>query len=163
MRNAPICAEVLGFATVSDTSNIANPDSAAVRLCMEQALADARIGPDRIDYVNAHATGTEAGDVAESEAISGLLGPLVPVSSLKGHLGHSMAASGALEMVATVMMMTEGRIIPTRNLEEIDDRCSGIRHVQKLEEGAIRTALKNNFALGGVNACVVLGRYDSDR
>ena len=163
MRNAPICAEVLGFATVSDTSNIANPDSAAVRLCMEQALADAQVGPDRIDYVNAHATGTEAGDVAESEAISVLLGPSVPVSSLKGHLGHSMAASGALEMVATIAMMTEGRIIPTRNLDEIDDRCSGIRHVQKIEERNIRTALKNNFALGGVNACIVLGRYGSDR
>lgn len=162
-RNAPICAEVFGFATVSDTSNIANPDSAAVLLCMEKALVDAGVAPDEIDYVNAHATGTEAGDIAESEAISELLGGDVPVSSLKGHLGHSMAASGALEMVATIAMMTAGRIIPTRNLETIDERCSGIRHVQKIEERGIKMVLKNNFALGGVNACMVLGRYNSDR
>ena len=162
-RNAHIYAEILGFATLSDTSNIANPSTAAVRLCMEKGLEDAGLAPDEIDYVNAHATGTEHGDIAESEAISGLLGGDVPVSSLKGHLGHSMAASGALEMVATIAMMTDGCIIPTRNLETIDERCAGIRHVQKLEKRGIRTVLKNNFALGGVNACVVLGRYESDR
>ena len=162
-RNAPIQAEILGFATVSDTSNIANPDPAAIRLCMKMALDDARRTPGEIDYVNAHATGTEQGDIAESEAIAALLGSDVPVSSLKGHFGHSMAASGSLEMVAAIMMMTDGRIFPTMNLETVDERCSGIRHVQKLEERRIDMILKNNFALGGVNACMVLGRYDSDR
>ena len=162
-RNAHIYVEILGFATLSDTSSIANPSKAAVRLCMEKGLEDAGVAPDEVDYVNAHATGTEQGDIAESEAISELLGGDVPVSSLKGHFGHSMAASGALEMVATIAMMTDGYIIPTRNLETIDERCSGIRHVQTLEKRGIRKVLKNNFALGGVNACVVLGRYESDR
>ena len=146
-RNAPICAEVFGFATVADTSNIANPDAAAVRLCMEKALSDAGVRPDEVDYVNAHAAGTEAGDIAESEAIAGLLGSNVPVSSLKGHLGHSMAASGAIELVATIAMMTASRIIPTRNLETIDELCSGIRHVQKIEEKGSKWSLRTILPL----------------
>jgi 3-oxoacyl-[acyl-carrier-protein] synthase II len=161
-RGAPILAEVIGFATLSDTSNIVNPSSESMELCMRNALSDAGIAPEQIDYVNAHATATEQGDSAESEAVYNLFGDDVPVSSLKGHIGHTMAASGAIEMIATIGMMNNGIIIPTLNLETIDTACGKIRHVVKREEQEITTVIKNNFAFGGVNSSVVLRRYDNE-
>jgi 3-oxoacyl-[acyl-carrier-protein] synthase II len=129
---------------------------------MRNALSDAGIAPEQIDYVNAHATATEQGDSAESEAVYNLFGDDVPVSSLKGHIGHTMAASGAIEMIATIGMMNNGIIIPTLNLETIDTACGKIRHVVKREEQEITTVIKNNFAFGGVNSSVVLRRYDNE-
>lgn len=162
-RNAAIYAEVAGFGTLSDPSSIANPDPVSILRCMELALLNAGLKKGEVDYVNAHATGTEQGDIAESQAIAELLGDSVPVSSLKGHLGHTMAASGALELVATIGMMKDDSIIPTRNLETVDERCAAIRHVQESEDKRLFAVLKNNFALGGVNASIVLRRYENDR
>jgi 3-oxoacyl-[acyl-carrier-protein] synthase II len=118
--------------------------------------------PADIDYVNAHATGTPQGDAAECDAIHRLFGGRTPVSSLKGHMGHTMAASGALEILATVGMMQSGTLIPTLNLENVDAACGTIRHVRNLENRSIRCAIKNNFAFGGVNSSVVLRRYRND-
>jgi 3-oxoacyl-[acyl-carrier-protein] synthase II len=161
-RGATILAEVIGFATTADPSNIANPDAASIRFCMEKAIADAGIDPGEVDYVNAHATGTDRGDVAESQAIFDVFGGQVPVSSLKGHLSHTMAASGSLEIIATVGMINRGVLIPTRNLHSVDPRCSNVRHLTASEERPVRLAVKNNFALGGVNASIVLRRYEDD-
>jgi 3-oxoacyl-[acyl-carrier-protein] synthase II len=161
-REANIFCEVIGFATVSDPSNIANPDMASIKRCMQLALNDANIKPEEIDYVNAHATSTKQGDIVESEAISELFGDDTPVSSFKGHLGHTMAASGALESIALVEMINRGCLIPTLNLENIDDACSNIRHICKLETTSIKTAIKNNFALGGINSSLVIRRYKDD-
>jgi 3-oxoacyl-[acyl-carrier-protein] synthase II len=161
-REANILCEIIGFATVSDPSNIANPDMASIKRCMQLALNDANIKPEEIDYVNAHATSTKQGDIAESEAISELFGDDTPVSSLKGHLGHTMAASGALESIALVEMINRGCLIPTLNLENIDDACANIRHICKFERSSIRTAIKNNFALGGINSSLVIRRYKDD-
>jgi len=161
-RGADILAEVIGFATTADPSNIANPDAASIRFCMEKALIDAGVGPGEIDYVNAHATGTDQGDLAESQAIFEIFGSQVPVSSLKGHLSHTMAASGSLEIIATVGMINRGVLIPTRNLYSVDPRCEKVRHLVASEKMPIRLAVKNNFALGGVNSSVVLRRYEDD-
>lgn len=161
-REANILCEIIGFATVSDPSNIANPDMASIKRCMQLALNDANIKPEEIDYVNAHATSTKQGDIAESEAISELFGDDTPVSSLKGHLGHTMAASGALESIALVEMINRGCLIPTLNLENIDDACANIRHICKFERSSIRIAIKNNFALGGINSSLVIRRYKDD-
>lgn len=161
-RGANILSEIIGFATVSDPSNIANPDMASIKRCMQLALSDANIKPEEIDYVNAHATSTIQGDIAESEAISELFGNNTPVSSFKGHLGHTMAASGALESIALVEMINRGCLIPTLNLENIDDACSNIRHICELETTNIKTAIKNNFALGGINSSLVIRRYKDD-
>lgn len=160
-RGAPILAEVAGFATLSDPSNIANPNADAMERCMRQALAEAALAPEQVGYVNAHATATGQGDIAESEAIARIFGDRVPVSSLKGHLGHTMAASGAIELVAAVEMMNRGRLIPTLNLDEVDPACAGIRHLRRVENVRIEALLKNNFALGGVNSSVVLRRYQA--
>ena len=162
-RDAEILAEIVGFASTSDPSSIANPDPAPVRRCMELTLAEAGLEPGTVDYVNAHATATLQGDEAESRAIGELFGPRVPVSSLKGHLGQSMAASGALELIACVQMMQAGKLIPTRNLENIADECSGIFTPKTVLDIRPDTVIKNNFALGGVNCSIALRRFTHDQ
>ncbi|MCP4666130.1 MAG: beta-ketoacyl-[acyl-carrier-protein] synthase family protein [Deltaproteobacteria bacterium] len=161
-RGAAVFAEILGFATLSDASNIANPNADSMEACIQAALADARMEPGEVNYVNAHATATEQGDIAESAAIGRVFGGATPVSSIKGHLGHTMAASGALELVATVEMIGRDCLIPTLNLDNIDPSCKKIRHIQDGEHMRIHRAIKNNFAFGGVNSSIVLRRHAHD-
>ena len=155
-RGAEILAEIIGFATLTETGSIAEPSSAAMQRCMALALVDAGVAADSIDYINAHATATEKGDIAEAQALLDLFGDQVPVSSLKGHLGHTLAASGGLETIATIEMMRRGQLIPTRNLNEVDPRCQGPRIFTGIEKQTTGLALKNNFALGGVNSSLVI-------
>lgn len=162
-RGAPILAELIGFANVSDPANIADPHSDSIEACIRMALLDGRVTPDEVDYVNAHATGTIQGDVAEGKALGRVFGEGTPVSSLKGHLGHTMAASGALETVATIEMIRRECLIPTLNLERVDPLCEGLSLIRDIEGARIEIAVKNNFALGGVNTCIVLRRYSHER
>ncbi|WP_233189357.1 beta-ketoacyl-[acyl-carrier-protein] synthase family protein [Geothermobacter hydrogeniphilus] len=158
-RKATILGEVVGFASLADSGNIANPDSNAMERCMRQAIEDAGLGVEELDYINAHATATPQGDVAEATAIARLVGTQVPVSSLKGHLGHTMAASGALELIATLQMLQSGMLIPTRNLERPDPLCGGISLLTEPTRTAARVALKNSFALGGIDSSLVVRSY----
>ena len=158
-RGAQILAEITGFATNSDPGSIANPDAACISECMRLALADAEVAPEEVDYVNAHATATEQGDIAECSAIAGLFGSQTPVSSLKGHLGHTMAASGAIELAACVEMIRQGVLIPTLNLENVDPLCAGVLHQPEVQWRPVGVVVKNNFALGGVNSTIILRRY----
>ncbi len=162
MRGACILAEVVGFATTADPYNIANPDVRSVENCMRQALEDAGLASTEVDYVNAHATATVQGDIAESEAIVNLFGDRVPVSSFKGHLGHTMGASGALELISAVEMMARGCIITNHNLEKVDTASDRIRHVHRLETARMNAIVKNNFALGGINSSIVVRRWNDD-
>lgn len=155
-RGATILAEIAGFATLSDPSSIANPNGGAILACMRAALTDAGMTAAEIGYVNAHATATVQGDIAEGGAIVDLIGEQVPVSSLKGHLGHAMAASGSLELLAAVEMLRRGCLIPTLNLEQPDPACGALRHLRQVEATAATAVLKNNFALGGVNSSIVV-------
>jgi 3-oxoacyl-[acyl-carrier-protein] synthase II len=155
-RDATILAEIIGFATTSDTSSIANPDVGAMLECMRLALEDAGVAAHELDYINAHATGTLQGDVAEAEAIRRLVGDRVPVSSLKGHLGHTMAASGSIELAASIGMMQRGELVATRNLRQIDERCGGLLHLQQNRKAEPKLILKNNFAMGGINVTVII-------
>ncbi len=157
-RNAVILAEVVGFSSICDSSNMANPSPVAITKCIEMALQDSNISHESIDYINAHATGTQQGDAAECIAISKALPSAPPISSLKGHLGHTMAASGALETIATICMMNNNTIIPTRNLFNTSDDCKCANHNLRLQQRKITYALKNNFALGGINTSLVLRR-----
>jgi len=162
-RGAVFLAEIVGFATQSDPSNIANPDAGSIVSCMRECLENAGLKPEAIDYINAHATATIEGDASECEAIRILFGDTVAVSSLKGHLGHTMAASGALELMACIFMMRQNRMIPTLNLDHVDAGCEGIFHVRRAAEKSIRLVLKNSFALGGVNSSILLRRLIHDR
>ena len=153
-RNAPILFELAGYATNCSGWHVSHSDELQIANCMKAALADAGVAPEEIDYVSAHATGTIVGDKAEAAAIASVLGNKVPVSSLKGHLGHTLGASGALELAAVYGMMRDGIIIPTRNLESVTD-CSGIWLPDKIIDHKINTFIKNSIAFGGVNASLV--------
>ena len=161
-RGAEILAEVIGFSTASDISSIASPDVGAMVKCMQLALQDANLDIADIDYINAHGTGTEQGDIAEAAAIRQLFADRVPVSSLKGHLGHTMAASGAIELGGSIGMLQRQELIATLNLEDIDPRCSGIDHLQKNRAQPVKIILKNNFAMGGINCTIILRSYMND-
>ncbi len=162
-RGAAIFAEITGFATTSNPENIADPSADSMEDCMRKALSDAGLKPQDVDYINAHATATIRGDIEECNAIHEIFGEGVPVSSLKGHLGHTMAASGSLELIATINMMKRNSIIPSLNLENPDDLCKNINLIQQMENRQIRYVLKNSFALGGVNSSLVLRRYENDK
>ena len=161
-RGAQILAEVIGFSTTSDTSSIASPDIDAMVKCMQLALKDAGLTATDIDYINAHGTGTEQGDIAEAKAIRRLFADRVPVSSLKGHLGHTMAASGTIELAGSIGMLQQQQLIATRNLEQVDEQCSGIDHLQQNRRQSVKTILKNKFAMGGINSTIILRSYMND-
>lgn len=161
-REVTILAEVIGFATLSDSTSIANPNASVMAECMRQALVSAGIDAEAVDYVNAHATATEQGDIAESQAIAEVFGNTAAVSSLKGHFGHTMAASGALETIATIGMLRNGYLVPTLHLDEVDHQCGDLNYVRQPQQKNIQIALKNNFALGGVNTSLILRRYSRD-
>ncbi len=126
--------------------------------CLKGALADAGISAEDVDLINAHATGTPHGDTEEAQAIANVFGKRVPVNALKGYLGHTLGASGSIELAAVLQMMRDGVILPTRNLENIAEDCAGIRHVMAPVEGPLDLVVKNCFAFGGINASLVCKR-----
>lgn len=155
-RQAPILAEIIGFSTKSDPSSIAAPDPEPLFQCMAETLEKSGTAPEAIDYVNAHATATIQGDIAEAQAIFKLVGAHTPVSSLKGHLGHTMAASGALETIACIQMLQYKLLLGTRNLENPAAECQCVQLLQQHIHTAPVTILKNSFALGGINCSLLL-------
>lgn len=161
-RNADILAEIIGFATFSAPESIANPDSQTIADCMEYSMNQARVHAEEVGYVNAHATATIQGDIAEAQAIGAVMGDKVPVSSLKGHLGHTMAASGAMELIASIQMMRYNILIPTRNLVTPDPECNVVDFVMMPREIEVNIILKNSFALGGINSAILIRRYRND-
>lgn len=154
-RNARIYAEVTGYSTMANGFHVSQSNRDSMLACMQQAMRDAGVGAGEIDYINAHATATIQGDQEEAEAIREIFGSSVPVSSLKGYIGHTLGASGAIELAASLKMMEEGVIYPTRNLESVAPGCAGIDHVMQTRRKQIRTVLKNGFAFGGINAALV--------
>jgi len=154
-RGAKIYAEVLGYHTCASGDHISQSNRLALIQCLRQALADAGTAPDEISYVNAHAAGTVQGDAEEAAALREIFGDRVPVSSLKGHIGHTLGASGPIELIATLMMMRDNVIFPTLNLRHIASDCEGLRHVTTTISQPITTILKNSFAFGGINAALV--------
>jgi 3-oxoacyl-[acyl-carrier-protein] synthase II len=133
--------------------------SAAMRL----ALRDAGIGPDAVDYINAHGTSTQANDVAETNAIKDVFGErarAIPVSATKGVIGHTVGAAGAIEAVACCLTIAEGIIHPTANYEEPDPECDLDYVPNAAREAKVNVALSNSFGFGNANACLVFARCD---
>lgn len=155
-RGAPVLAEITGFASNTSPGSIAFPDNNAIENCMRAAMADAGLTAGGVDMLSAHATATEAGDIAEGRAIERIFKAAVPVNSLKGYMGHTMAASGALELAAAICAARSGFMHGTRNLDEPDPRCGNIRLRAEHQEFKVRTILKNSFGLGGVNASLLV-------
>jgi len=158
-RGAQVHAEIVGFGSNADGDHLTHPNTHTMQRAMEIALEDAGLPATAIDYVNAHATATEHGDIAETQATWRLFGSRVPVSSFKGHIGHTLGACGAIEGWWTIEMMKSGWFAPTLNLENIDPRCGELDYIR----GAGRRldgeyVLKNNFAFGGLNTSLVFRR-----
>ena len=159
-RNAGIYAEIIGYNTVGSGDHVSQSNKEAMIRCMTGALKDAGINPEDIDYINAHATGTIQGDAAEAEAISELFGSTIPVSSLKGYIGHTLGASGAIELIASLKMMKANLLLPGLNLDVPSPDCGGICHLMAPENKQVNCLIKNGFAFGGVNASLVCRKVD---
>ncbi len=156
-RGARIYGEICGFYTNNDASHMTNPSVEGLAQCMRGALKAAHLDASAIDYINAHAAGTIAGDRAESLAIEKVFGSQTPVSSMKGHLGHLMGAAGAIETAACLGMLADQRLYPTLNFQSAGLDEGHIAHVTP--GGAaipLRTLIKNSFAFGGVNASLII-------
>lgn len=156
-RGAEVLGEVLGFATFCDGHHLSSPERAGMARTIALALASAGLSPDSIDYINGHGTGTEIGDPLEAAATADVFGDRVRFSSTKGHTGHTLAASGALEAIFCLSMIAEQFVAPTLNLENVDPACAGPRHLHEPERMKLSRVMSNNFAFGGVNTSLVFG------
>jgi 3-oxoacyl-[acyl-carrier-protein] synthase II len=154
-RNAKIYAEIIGYTSLGNGSHVSESNQTAIVSCINQTLNKASISPRDVDYVNAHATATLQGDREEAAAIRQIFGNNTAVSSLKGHIGHTLGACGAIELIAALIMMEKNVIYPTLNLAEPDKDCQGIKHVIKPLNQKINILLKNCFAFGGINAALL--------
>ncbi len=161
-RGVPVLGEVVGYGSNCDGLHLMAPDSSGMEGALREALADAALDASAVGYVNAHATATEVGDIAESAATARVLGEGVPTSSLKGHMGHTLGACGALEAWITLVMLAEGWVAPTLHLECVDPRCAPLDYVRGAPRALeVELAMSNNFAFGGVNTSLLLRRGDA--
>jgi 3-oxoacyl-[acyl-carrier-protein] synthase II len=156
-RGAPILGEIEGFWTNGSGMHLTNSDARSMEECILAALKEAGRDAAEIQHVNAHATGTTHGDEVEATVINKIYGPDVPITSLKGYMGHTMGACGAIEAIATLLMMREGFIASTLNLENPDPTLPPLNHVMgESWDKRFRLGASNNFAFGGVNTSLVL-------
>jgi 3-oxoacyl-[acyl-carrier-protein] synthase II len=154
-RNAKIYAEILGYNTCGSGSHVSQSNAPSMVRCLRDALTDSHLQAEEIDYISAHATATLHGDIEEAAALREIFGDRVPLSSLKGFMGHTLGASGAIELVAALKMMEQNLLYPTLHLENVDPACAGLQHVLKPTHKPIHTILKNSFAFGGINAALI--------
>jgi 3-oxoacyl-[acyl-carrier-protein] synthase II len=161
-RGAPIYAEVLGVGSTADAHTITAPHpcgNGAAR-AMQQALKDAKVNAEDIQYINAHGTSTELGDAAETKAIHQVFGGhanKLAVSSTKSMIGHLLGASGGVELIATVLSIKHGVIHPTINYQTPDPECDLDYVPNQARETRVRRALSNSFGFGGHNCSLVVG------
>ena len=155
-RGANILGEVMGFWCGNTGGDLILPNMDGIRETIVQGLKIAGLEPGDVDFVSAHATATKMGDVAESMAIGNVYGKGPLVTGLKSYMGHTMGSCGVIETIIALYMMEKGFIAPTLNLENIDERCAMIRHVQELRETPVNIASIQNFAFGGVNTSLFL-------
>jgi nodulation protein E len=161
-RGADILAELAGFGMSADAKDITSPDVNGMARAMTAALADAKVDREAVQYVNAHGTGTTANDRTETAALKAAFGDRagkLAISSTKSMIGHALGAAGALEMVATVQSLRDGVVAPTINYLGQDPECDLDYVPNEARDLPIDVALSNSFAFGGLNAVLVLKRY----
>jgi 3-oxoacyl-[acyl-carrier-protein] synthase II len=138
---------------------IPSPDPEPAKAAMRQALTDAQVDPSEVDYVNAHATSTPVGDLAEARILEGVFGtelPRIPVSSTKSMTGHLLTAAAAVEALACLIAMERKAVPPTINLDEPDPECNLCHVANQSQTRSVRVAVSNSFGFGGSNTCLVL-------
>jgi 3-oxoacyl-[acyl-carrier-protein] synthase II len=155
-RGAQIYAEIIAYGSGCNGTHLTNSDPEGICIAVNAALRDAELSPSDIDHINAHATGTDIGDAAEAVAVHRIFGNKTPISALKGYLSHTLGASGAIESVATIVMMREGFMAVSKNLDEPDPAMPPLDHVLgSPRHGPIKIAMNNNFAFGGINTSLI--------
>jgi len=162
-RGASIYAEVTGFGMSGDAFHITSPSQSGngAAACMKNALNDAGFNPDQVQYINAHGTSTQAGDLAETMAIKQVFGGdggNVAVSSIKSMIGHSLGATGAVEAIFSIKSMLENVIPPTINLDEPGEGCDLDYVPGTARETSIDAVMSNSFGFGGTNGSLILSR-----
>jgi len=164
-RGQSALAELCGYGCSSDAAHLTAPSSTEQINAMQQALDDAGLRAEEIQYLNAHGTATGAGDVTETESIRGVFGPAaaqLAISSTKSMHGHLIGASGILEFALSVMAMNSGSLPPTATLGQADPRCDLDFIPQTARHGGdIRAIMSNSFAFGGSNASLVARRISA--
>jgi 3-oxoacyl-[acyl-carrier-protein] synthase II len=168
-RGAPIYAEAIGYGMTGDAHHLTEPDPTgqAPANAMSMAMRDARITPDQVGYLNAHATATPVGDRSEVRSIQLAFGEelaaRLPVSSTKSMHGHLLGGAGGLEGVLTALALRDQVLPPTTNLDELDPGCAGVDHIaNEARRAEVHVALSNGFGFGGHNAVVALSRWEDD-
>src|SRR5262245_26322840 len=162
-RGAPILAEVIGYGATADAYHVSSPPESGegAARALRLALGQAGIEPERVGYLNAHATSTGAGDIAETNAIKSVFGrhaERLPVSSTKSMTGHLLGAARIGESAFAILAMQRGCLPPTTNLERPDPACDLDYVPNRARPAEVEVAINNSFGFGGQNACVVLRR-----
>ncbi|MFY7842948.1 MAG: beta-ketoacyl-ACP synthase II [Rhabdochlamydiaceae bacterium] len=166
-RGAPILAEYLGGSTSCDAHHMTDPrqDGSGVALCIQKAIADANIDKKDINYINAHATSTLAGDVAEMQALKSVFGSHIQnlsINATKSLVGHCLGAAGGIEAIATIKAILTSKVHPTINLENPEDCVEGINLVaNKAQDCVVSAALSNSFGFGGHNSALIFAPFHS--
>jgi 3-oxoacyl-[acyl-carrier-protein] synthase II len=164
-RGATILAEVVGFGTTCDAGHITSPDEQGegAAAAMQAALDSGNIDPTWIDYINAHGTSTPLGDKAETKAVKHVFGDhayQISISSTKSSLGHSLGASGGIELILTVKSILESTVPPTINLETPDPDCDLDYTPNVPKQRNVRYAMSNSFGFGGHNASIIVKKFE---
>jgi 3-oxoacyl-[acyl-carrier-protein] synthase II len=163
-RGARILAEMVGFGTSADAYRMTDiqPEGRGAAAAMRLALADARVGPEEIDYISAHGTGTTENDKVETLAVKLVFGdaaPKVPMSSVKSMLGHLIAAAGATELATCVLAIRDQILPPTINLDTPDPECDLDYVPNRARRAKVEVCLSNSFGFGGQNDSLVVRRF----
>lgn len=161
-RGAPILAEIKGYGASADSFHLTQPTQLGPASAMRRALTDAELDPDDIDYINAHATGTEWNDENETKAIKEVFGQRaykIPVVGNKAALGHSIAGSGALELIGCILSLRDQMVPPTINYKVPDPECDLDYVTEGKRSVRLRNVMSNSFAFGGSNAVLIVGKY----
>ena len=163
-RGATVFAELISFGMSQDAFDLNRPcdDGAGAELCMRRALSDASLSPEQIDAVNAHATATYSGDLAEASALRKVFAnrwPEIPVSGAKGAIGHAMAAAGVLEAIVAAHTCATGIVPPTVNLQQVDEGCELDHVIGEPRDVNAETVLSVSFGMGGQNAAIIIKRH----
>jgi 3-oxoacyl-[acyl-carrier-protein] synthase-1 len=156
-RGAHVHGEIVGYAANSDGHDMVAPSGEGAARCMD--LARSRAGDRRIDYLNTHGTGTPVGDAKEMEAVRAVFGEAPPlIGSTKSMTGHSLGAAGAQEAIYCLLMMREGFVAPSINIDTLDPAFADLPIVRETSQARVETAMSNSFGFGGTNGCLVMSR-----
>jgi len=156
-RGAKIYAEIVGYGATSDGYDMVAPSGEGAVRCMKMAMANLDAP---IDYLNTHGTSTPVGDVKELEAIREVFGANTPaISATKAMTGHALGAAGVHEAIFSLLMMRDGFIAPSINIDSLDEKASGMNIVREPQSATLNTVMSNSFGFGGTNASLVFKRF----